>query len=83
MGWMKHKTCSCPLVRYFWTLFWDDITKFRDQNLLWILTEKEFVYLIFIGQKTSYFRCYVHVRKSPDDMNKSLNHPKVSVLFIY
>ena len=24
----SHKTCSCPLVQYFGTLFWDDITIF-------------------------------------------------------
>ena len=29
-----HKTCSCPLVWYFGTLFWDDITLFWDENLL-------------------------------------------------
>ena len=40
-----------------------------EKNLIW--TNKKFVYLIFIGQKISYFRHYVHVRKSPDDMNKS------------
>ena len=29
------KTCSCPFVLvYFGTLFWDDITIFRDENLL-------------------------------------------------
>ena len=39
--------------------------------LFW--TNKKFVYLIFIGQKISYFCHYVHVRKSPDDMNKSLD----------
>ena len=27
-------TCSCCPVRYFGTLFWDDITKFWDENLL-------------------------------------------------
>ena len=42
---------------YFRTLFWDDITIFSDENLLWFLierkkklfwTNKKFVYLIFI-----------------------------------
>ena len=28
----SHKTCSCPLVQYFGTLFWDDITIFWDEN---------------------------------------------------
>ena len=28
------ETCSCRPVRYFGTLFWDDITKFWDENLL-------------------------------------------------
>ena len=31
-GWVifsKQKTCSCPLVQYFWTLFLDEITYFR------------------------------------------------------
>ena len=27
------KTCSCPLLRYFGTLFRDDITIFWDENL--------------------------------------------------
>ena len=26
-------TCSCCPVSYFGTLFWDDITKFWDENL--------------------------------------------------
>ena len=26
------ETCSCPLLRYFGTLFWDDITIFWDEN---------------------------------------------------
>ena len=38
----------------------------RKKNLVW--TNKKFVYLTFIGQKISYFRHYVHVRKSPDKM---------------
>ena len=68
------------------TLFWDVILgwyylilgwKFiiiyffnwqTEKNLIW--TNKKFVYLIFIGQKISYFRHYVHVRKSPDDMKR-------------
>ena len=37
------------------------------------------MYLIFIGQKISYFRHYVHVRKSPDDMKKS--HVTCFILF--
>ena len=28
------KTCSLPLLQYFGTLFWDDITIFWDENLL-------------------------------------------------
>ena len=28
------KTCFCPLVHHFGTLFWDDITKIWDKNLL-------------------------------------------------
>ena len=27
------KTCSCCLLRYFGTLFWDDFTKVWDENL--------------------------------------------------
>ena len=30
----RHKTCSCPFVWNFGTLFWDDITIFWDENLL-------------------------------------------------
>ena len=30
---MCHKTCSCFLVPYFGTLFWDDITKIWNENL--------------------------------------------------
>ena len=41
----------------------------RKKNLLW--TNNKFVYLIFIGQTISYFRHYVHLQKSPGDMNKS------------
>ena len=29
-----YKTCSCGPVRYFGTLFWDDITIFWDEHLL-------------------------------------------------
>jgi hypothetical protein len=34
-------TCSCPLLQYFRTLFWDDITIFWDENLLLFLTERK------------------------------------------
>ena len=52
---------------------------FWDENLLWFLTDKKnlfwankrFVHFIFIGQRISYLRHYVHVRKLYDDMNKS------------
>ena len=27
------ETCSCRPIHYFGTLFWDDITKFWDENL--------------------------------------------------
>ena len=39
------KTCSCPFVRYFRTLFWDDITKIWDENIVYLtfLTEKKHV----------------------------------------
>ena len=30
----------------------------------------KFIYLIFIGQKISYFRRYIHARKSPDKMKR-------------
>ena len=30
---VKQKTYSCRPVRYFGTLFWDDIMKFWDENL--------------------------------------------------
>ena len=66
----KYKTCSCPLVWYFGTLFWDDtyyqilgwksIMVFNWERKICfgpILTR--FVYLIFIGQKRSYFHHYV------------------------
>ena len=54
------KTFSCRPVRYFGTLFWDDITKFWDENLLLFTfltgklrknlfwTNKKFVYLNII-----------------------------------
>ena len=54
--WCRHKACSCPLLWYFGTLFFDDITIFWDENLLWFWTEKKenlfwtntkFVYLTF------------------------------------
>ena len=37
------KTCSCPLIRYFGTLFWDIILGryLGMKNLLWFLTEKK------------------------------------------
>ena len=28
------ETCSCRAIHYFETLFWDDITKFWDENSL-------------------------------------------------
>ena len=52
-----NETCSCPLLLYFGTLLWDDITIFWDENLLWFWTEKKenlfwtnmnFVYLTLI-----------------------------------
>ena len=51
----------------------NETTLLLCRKKLWFLNEKEklVLYLIFIGQKISYFRHYVHVRKSPDDMNKS------------
>ena len=30
-----HKTCSCPLVKYFCTLFWDDIMMIWDDNIVY------------------------------------------------
>ena len=29
------KTCSCPFVRYFRTLFWDDITIIWNENIVY------------------------------------------------
>ena len=54
------ETCSCRPVCYFETLFWDDITKFRDENLLFTFltgklrkklfcNNKKFVYLSIIS----------------------------------
>ena len=42
LGKWYNKTCSSCPVRYLETLFWDDITKFWDENLLLLtfLTEK-------------------------------------------
>ena len=34
--WWK-ETCSCPSVRYFCTLFWDDITIIWDENIFYFL----------------------------------------------
>ena len=56
----RYKTCSCPLVRYFWTLFWDDITIIWDENIVYFYnrekklfwTNKKFVYLIFMSKTT-------------------------------
>ena len=31
------QTCSCPFVRYFRTLFWDDITIIRDENIVYFV----------------------------------------------
>ena len=33
-GWCA-KTCSCPFVRYFRTLLWDDITLIWDENIVY------------------------------------------------
>ena len=30
----KLKTCSCPFVKYFRTLFWDDVTIIWDENIV-------------------------------------------------
>jgi hypothetical protein len=30
-----HKTCLCPFVQYFRTLFWDDITIIWDENIVY------------------------------------------------
>ena len=57
---ISQQTCSCRTVCYFVTLFWDDITKFWDENLLLFTfstgklrknlfwTNKKFVYLNII-----------------------------------
>ena len=42
------------------------IFNWERKNLVW--TDKKVVYLTFIGQKISYFRHYVYVRKLPDKM---------------
>ena len=66
------KLLCCP-VRYFWTLFWDDITKIWEENLLiftflseklrknlfW--TNKKFVYLNIITNFCPKIHCkYIH-----------------------
>ena len=58
------ETCSCRPVCYFEKLFWDDITKFWDENLLFTFltgklrknlfwTNKNFVYLLIYHNKYS------------------------------
>ena len=32
---LYQKTCSCPFVLYFCTLFWDDITIIWDENIVY------------------------------------------------
>ena len=49
------QTFSCPFVRYFCMLFWDDITIIWDENIVYFFnceknlfwTNNKFVYLIF------------------------------------
>ena len=43
--WTK-KTCLCPFVRCFGTLFWDDVTIFWDEN---------YVNKLLIGPKQFFF----------------------------
>ena len=53
-------------------LGWKFIMIFNWERKTWFGPIRSlFTYLTFIGQKISYFRHYVHVWKSPDDMNKS------------
>ena len=34
---LKTCSCHCPLVRYFRTLFWDDITKIWNENIVYFV----------------------------------------------
>ena len=34
---LKTCSCHCPLVRYFRTLFWDDITKICNENIVYFV----------------------------------------------
>ena len=63
------------LGRYFGMMLpnfgWKFIVIFNwEKKKFW--TNQKFVYIIFIRQKISYFCRYIHVRKSPDNMIKSM-----------
>ena len=51
----SQKSCSCPLVRCFRTLFLDDIMIIWDENIVYFVNwlfwnNKKFLYLIFINK---------------------------------
>ena len=73
-----YKTCSCPFVRYFRTLFWDDIIIIWDENIVYFFnweknmfgTNKKFVYLIFINKLSWYHPKITYENIVQKDMNK-------------
>jgi hypothetical protein len=60
----RFKTCSCPIVRYFRMLFWDNITIFWDKNSLWFFS----FFKLFLWKKNfskfhSYKGCMISLKK--------------------
>ena len=72
------KTCSCPFVRYFRTLFWDDITIIWDENIVYFFnwektlfwTNTKFVYVIFINKLPWYHPKIMYENIVQKEMNK-------------
>ena len=72
------KTCSCPLVRYFRMLLWDDIKIIWNENMIYFFnweknifwTNKIFFYLIFINKLWWYHPQIMYENFVQEDMNK-------------
>ena len=56
VNWVKKfhliKLVHVPFVRYFRTLFWDDVTIFWDENLLWFFSFFKVSYEIYFEAKS-------------------------------
>ena len=73
-----YETCSFPFVRYFRTLFWDDITIIWDENIVYLFnweknlfwTKEKFIYIIFMNKLWWYHSKRTYENIVQKEMNK-------------